>query len=95
MDIDEGVGEGPDERGVWRTTDLYLDITVRTGRDLEVLDTDEVLAAMQAGLIDHPTAVRAFERTHRAVEGIARAGYDVDKWLVGQGVPVTWTPTSK
>src|SRR6266498_489293 len=57
------------ERGaVWRTRDLYLDILVRDQRDLWVLDTDEVLEAHTAGLLDRVTVQRAFERTFAAVE---------------------------
>ena len=72
---------------VWRTRDLYLDILVRDQRDLWVLDTDEVLEAHTAGLLDRVTVQRAFERTFAAVEGIAAAGYDVERWL---GLPLTW-----
>jgi uncharacterized protein len=75
---------------VWRTTDLYLDILVRTGKDQRLLDTDEALAALAAGLLDRPAAERAFERAFRAIDGIAAARWDVDAWLAGQGIPVTW-----
>lgn len=74
----------------WRTVDLYLDIIVRTGGHQVLLDTDEALAALTAGLIDHSGARRAFERAFTAVDGIAAAGHDVDAWLTGQGIPVTW-----
>jgi predicted RNA-binding protein associated with RNAse of E/G family len=72
---------------VWRTVDLYLDILVRDGVDLRVLDTDEILEAQTAGLLDRVSTERAFERTFAAVEGIAGAGYDVEAWL---GIPLTW-----
>lgn len=72
---------------VWRTTDLYLDILVRDHRDLRVLDTDELLEAHTAGLLDRVTVQRAFELTFSAVDGIAAAGYDVEAWL---GIPLTW-----
>ena len=84
VDIEPGIEPG----GVWRTVDLYLDILVRDRRDLRVLDTDEVLAARSAGLIDDRTAQRAIERTFAAVEGIAAAGYDVEAWLK---IPLTWS----
>ncbi len=83
--VDIEPGTGPD--AVWRTVDLYLDILMRDRRDLRVLDTDEVLAARSAGLIDDRTAQRAFERAFAAVDGIAAAGYDVDGWL---DIPLTW-----
>jgi uncharacterized protein len=73
--------------GVWRTVDLYLDVLVRDHEDLRVLDTDEVLAAGAAGLIDEAAALRAFERTFAAVDGIAAAGYNVETWLK---IPLTW-----
>jgi uncharacterized protein len=79
--------EGAAGGDVWRTVDLYLDILVRDRRDLRVLDTDEVLAARSAGLIDDRTAQRAIERTFAAVEGIAAAGYQVESWLE---LPLTW-----
>jgi uncharacterized protein len=76
------------ERGpVWRTVDLYLDILVHDHRNLRVEDTDEVLEAHTAGLLDRVTVQRAFERTYSAVEGITAAGYDVEGWL---GIPLTW-----
>ncbi|HEU5110263.1 MAG TPA: DUF402 domain-containing protein [Micromonosporaceae bacterium] len=75
---------------VWRTTDLYLDIVVHTGRDQRLLDTDETLAALQAGLIDQAAAERAFDRAYQAIDGIAAAGRNVDAWLAGEGLPVTW-----
>lgn len=74
----------------WRTTDLYLDILVRTGLTQRLLDTDETLAALHAGLIDAAAAERAFQRAFHAVDGIAAANRDVDAWLTGQGIPVTW-----
>jgi uncharacterized protein len=74
----------------WRTTDLYLDILVRTGHDQRLLDTDETLSALRAGLINQAAAERAFGRAFDAVDGIAAARRDVDAWLVGQGIPVTW-----
>jgi predicted RNA-binding protein associated with RNAse of E/G family len=74
----------------WRTTDLYLDITVRTGVHQELHDVDETLAALSAGLIDHDAARRAFEQAFTAVDGIAAVHHNVDAWLAGQGIRVTW-----
>ncbi|CRK56157.1 hypothetical protein [Alloactinosynnema sp. L-07] len=80
------ITDGP----VWRTVDLYLDVLVRTGRDLRVEDTDELLAALGARLIDRSAAQRALERTHDAVDGIAYHGYDVDAWLRTLGITTIW-----
>ena len=89
VDIEE-VREGPTGDAVVRSVDLYLDILVRDGRDLRVLDTDEILAARAAGLLDDDAVQRALERTFDTVEGIAAAGYQADGWLASKGILVTW-----
>lgn len=75
----------------WLLTDHYLDIVLRTGRDATVLDVDEFVAAVATGLIDQDTAAAAMDRTHRAVDGIAAHGHDLDRWLTGLGIRLTWT----
>jgi predicted RNA-binding protein associated with RNAse of E/G family len=75
----------------WQTRDLYLDILVRTGRDQRVLDTDETLAALRAGLINLAAAQRAFELAFLAVDGISSAGHDVDAWLARQHIQLSWS----
>jgi predicted RNA-binding protein associated with RNAse of E/G family len=74
----------------WRTTDYYLDIVVRAGRDLDVLDTDELLAATDDGLLDRPTAEWALRTTYRAVAGIAEYGYDLAAWLATMDIRLAW-----
>ena len=78
---------------IWRATDHYLDLVVRTGREVEVLDTDELLAASHAGLLDAATARRALDITYRAVDRIAAHGYDLSAWLAGLGLPLAWRQT--
>jgi uncharacterized protein len=80
----------PGER-VWRTVDLYLDLLVRTGRDVEVLDTDELMAAVRLGLLDAQSAQLALETTYRAVAGIAAHDYDIQRWLASDGVELAWS----
>jgi predicted RNA-binding protein associated with RNAse of E/G family len=87
VEIDTGE---PGPAPVWRVTDLYLDIRVRTGRDLEVVDTDELLAALHEGLVGYDETHTALGRVYRAVDGIARHGYDVDRWLVACGIALQW-----
>ncbi|MCO1579886.1 MULTISPECIES: DUF402 domain-containing protein [unclassified Crossiella] len=81
------VERGP---GVWRSVDHYLDIVVYPGERLEVLDTDELLAAVNAGLINTPTAERALQTVHHSVEGITRYDYLTEKWLAAEGISLTW-----
>ncbi|MCS7478129.1 DUF402 domain-containing protein [Umezawaea endophytica] len=75
---------------VWKTIDLYLDLIVRTGRGVTVLDTDELLAALAAGLVQAPRAQWALETTYRAVAGISAHGFDAIRWLASQGAVTTW-----
>lgn len=79
----------PDERR-WQLVDLYLDVVVRTGRGLDVLDTDELLAATAEGYIDARTAKQAIETSYLVVDQVAAHDYDVTAWLAKQGVDVTW-----
>ncbi|WP_132880432.1 DUF402 domain-containing protein [Tamaricihabitans halophyticus] len=75
----------------WRSTDLYLDLTVRAAdHRLAVLDTDELLAALRAELIDTATASYALEAAYRAIHGLAAHGYDLPGWLATTGCPTSW-----
>lgn len=79
----------PGERQ-WRTLDLYLDIVLRTGQGLDVVDTEELLAATKAGLLDAGTAERALRSAFTAVAGIAAAGHDLRLWLESLEVYPVW-----
>ena len=74
----------------WLLTDLYLDIVVRSRRDAVVIDVDEFVGAVACGVLDPAAAEAAMHRTHRAVDGIAAHGHDLDAWLGGLGVELTW-----
>jgi predicted RNA-binding protein associated with RNAse of E/G family len=76
---------------VWRTEDHYLDLVVHTGRGVQVVDTDELLEAVTAGLLDTGTARSALDTTYAAVDGLARHGYRLDRWLATAGAWPTWT----
>jgi uncharacterized protein len=86
LDVCEIEGEG--DR--WRLTDLYLDIVLRTGRDATVIDVDEFVAAVAGGLLDAQRAEHALECSHAAVDGLAAHGHDLDAWLAGLGITLTW-----
>ena len=76
----------------WRLTDLYLDIVLRTGRDATVIDVDEFVAAVGGGLLDARRAEHALQCSHAAVDGLAAHGHDLDAWLAGLGITLTWGP---
>lgn len=79
----------PGERS-WQLVDLYLDVVLRTGRGLDVLDTDELLAATAEGFIDAHTAKLAIETAHGTVDQLAAHGYDITAWLAELGFELTW-----
>lgn len=75
----------------WRTVDHYLDLEVRQGRDVELLDVDEFVLAVQSGLLEPETAERAMRRACAALEGITRCGYDLPKWLRTNDIELSWS----
>lgn len=84
------VGEytpGPD---VWHSEDHYLDIVVRTGAGADLADVDELLDAVRSGLLTPEVAERAVRCAVDAIDGLARNGYDLSRWLTGEGVELTW-----
>ncbi|RVW00475.1 DUF402 domain-containing protein [Rhodococcus spongiicola] len=91
-DQDHYIDIGDFTRGsdVWKAEDHYLDLVVRTGRDTELLDVDELISAAAHGYISPQTANRAVQRAMAAVDGIARHGHDVEAWLASKGMPVSW-----
>jgi predicted RNA-binding protein associated with RNAse of E/G family len=76
----------------WRATDLYLDITVKTGAASVLLDVEEFLDAVRLGLLPVALAARALDASHRALAGLARYGNDLHAWLESEGVTLAWRP---
>jgi predicted RNA-binding protein associated with RNAse of E/G family len=76
----------------WRLTDLYLDVLVHTGRAAEVIDLDEFVGAVACGVLDAALAEVALHRSYAAVGGLAAHGHDLDAWLAGFGIALTWLP---
>lgn len=74
----------------WVLTDHYLDIVVRQRRGAEVVDVDEFVAAVGLGLLTPDAAEAAMHHTHAAVAGIAAHGHDLDAWLAGIGITLSW-----
>lgn len=74
----------------WWTEDHYIDLVVHTGERTEVLDLDEFAEAVAGGLLDAPRAERALGTSHRTLAGLADHGHDLDRWLAGHGVALTW-----
>ncbi|MGF2944607.1 DUF402 domain-containing protein [Mycobacterium sp. Lab-001] len=80
---------------VWHCEDHYLDIEVRTGARAELLDVDELLDAVRHGLLSPEAAERAVRHAVDAVDGLARNGYDLSRWVAGKGMRLTWRGSSR
>lgn len=74
----------------WTTEDHYLDLVVRTGRDVELVDLDELLVAHRHGLMDSDTAHQALRSAIAAVDGLASHGHDLNAWLAAAGMELSW-----
>ncbi|WP_082614212.1 DUF402 domain-containing protein [Mycobacterium sp. Root265] len=74
----------------WHSEDHYLDLVLRTGRDVELTDVDELFAAVSEGLLDAASAERAVATAVATVDGLARHDYDLDRWLTVHDVALTW-----
>jgi predicted RNA-binding protein associated with RNAse of E/G family len=77
---------------VWHSEDHYLDLIVRTGIAVELSDVDELLTAVRHGLLTPEVGERAVETAVAAIDGLSRHGYDLDRWLAGSGMKLTWRP---
>ena len=75
---------------VWRTEDHYLDLVVRTGSGVDLLDVDELFEAVIAGLVTPENATAAVRTAAFAIDGLAGNAYDVDGWLADHEMVLTW-----
>ncbi|KID28089.1 DUF402 domain-containing protein [Prauserella rugosa] len=75
---------------VWHARDLYLDLVLRQHRDVEVIDTDELLEAASTGLLTHADAAEALETAYTALAALSRHGHDLGAWLATLDVTLTW-----
>jgi uncharacterized protein len=84
------VGEYTPGPHLWSSEDHYLDIEVRTNTGAHLVDVDELLDAVQHGLLTPEVGELAIRRAVAAVDGLARNGYDLNAWLAGIGMPLEW-----
>lgn len=74
--------EAPDR---WRTTDLFLDVWRDARGAVQLLDEDELAAALGAGWIDDATAAAARAEAARILDGAERGTWPppiVDAWTL-------------
>ncbi|MBU9765421.1 DUF402 domain-containing protein [Mycobacterium sp. TNTM28] len=77
----------------WHSEDHYLDLVLRTGREVELCDVDELLTAVRHGLLAPEVGERAVQTAATAIAGLAGCGYRLDRWLAGHGMALTWRET--
>ncbi|ADV67066.1 DUF402 domain-containing protein [Deinococcus maricopensis] len=75
---------------VWTVRDYYLDITVWDGLAANILDTDELNAAHDEGLLGAREYAQAVGSAHRTLNALAAHGYRVNDWLAGHGLTLHW-----
>ncbi|MGV0625381.1 DUF402 domain-containing protein [Mycolicibacter minnesotensis] len=84
------VGEYTPGAQRWHSRDHYLDLVLRTGSGVDLTDTDELVSAVRVGMLSQEDAELAITHAFAAVDGLARNDYDLNRWLSGLGMPVTW-----
>lgn len=75
---------------VWQVRDLYLDLIVHDGLMAEIADTDELLAAREAGYLTEAEMHRAVAIAHTALSGLGRARYVLPDWLARRNMHLHW-----
>ena len=78
------------EGAVWTVRDLYLDIVLHDGLGAEIADTDELLAAWEAGFLTSEDLQLAIEVAHHTMSELARSRYSLNQWLTEQALPLEW-----
>jgi predicted RNA-binding protein associated with RNAse of E/G family len=84
------VGEFTAGETVWHAEDHYLDLVVHKGAGTELVDIDELLSAVQHGLLSAHVARQAIQRAVRAIDGLSRHDDDLHRWLAADGLDLTW-----
>jgi predicted RNA-binding protein associated with RNAse of E/G family len=75
---------------VWHAEDHYLDLVLRTGSGVELADVDELLTAVRHRLLSPEAAEQAVQTAVSTIEGLSRHDYDLDRWLAGHGMTLSW-----
>jgi len=74
----------------WHAEDYYLDLVVRTGKGVELLDVDELLTAVRHGLLTPETGEYAVQTAVSTIDGLSNHDYDLNRWLADSGMSLTW-----
>jgi predicted RNA-binding protein associated with RNAse of E/G family len=78
---------------MWQAEDHYLDLVVHTGTGAELEDVDELLTAVRHRLLSPEAAEQAVHTAVSTMDGLSRHDYDLDRWLAGHDMALTWRNT--
>lgn len=84
------VGSITVDGGIWSTEDHYLDLVVRTGADVALVDVDELFSAVQLGMLTPEVGESAVRTAAAAIDGLARHDYHLGRWLETHEMTLTW-----
>ena len=84
------VGDSPGRTTVWHVRGPLSRPRRAHGSDVDLIDVDELLTAVQHGLLTPETAEQAMQTAVTAIDGLARHDYDLKRWLAGHGMVLTW-----
>ena len=74
----------------WHMRDLYLDLEVFENRHTTIEDTDEYLAAIDAGYIVKGEANQALETMHSLLNNLAFYNHSLEAYLASIDFHLTW-----
>ena len=74
----------------WHYRDLYFDIALYEGQRADILDTDEYLAACEAGYLDAEEASFAVEKLHDVLNLLAKHAYSLEAILRSRNISLEW-----
>ncbi|WP_426718206.1 DUF402 domain-containing protein [Corynebacterium auriscanis] len=80
--------ESTHDSAVWTTRDLYVDLVSHNDGTWDLLDLDELGAAVESGYITAKEAATALITTQSAIDGISTQGFA--GWIESLGVVMTW-----
>ncbi|MGV0409237.1 DUF402 domain-containing protein [Corynebacterium resistens] len=83
--VDNGNNRSPE---VWTTRDLYIDLVSHSDGRWDLLDLDELGAAIEEGYLRASEAAAALITTQSAIDGIGSLGFD--GWIESLGVEIDW-----
>ncbi len=74
----------------WHMRDLYLDLLVYENRFTTIDDTDELLAAFEAGYIQKDELYQSLETTHNLLNKLAKHNHSLEAYLDSLDIALTW-----